>query len=218
MQDFHDAIEKLIGGIEKKSMIITEKERNIIAWHEAGHALVSWMLPEIDPVIKLSVIPRGKSLGSTWYLPEERRVITKTEYEQMMSAALGGRAAEMIAFEEISSGAADDLERVTATAESMISVYGFSETLGPVSFSDQSGMFKPYSEKTAAVIDSEIQDLVHKALNRALHILKSNREKLDQLAIELLEKETLNADEIASILGVRPNQRNSSPEKRKEAA
>jgi len=208
LKDFTDSIEKVIGGLEKKSAIINDKEKSIIAWHESGHALVSWMLPDIDPVIKLSIIPRGKSLGSTWYLPAERRIIRKREYDAGLSAALGGRAAEEIKFGELSSGSQDDLEKATKTAYSMVTVFGFDPKLGHVSYHDSTEMTdyslqKPFSEATARVIDLEVHSIIQTAYDKAKSILTENKDKLDKLAGLLLEKETLNETDIESVLGKR---------------
>jgi cell division protease FtsH len=206
MGDFTDAIEKVIGGLEKKSMIISEKEKKIVAYHEAGHALVSWMLPNIDPIIKLSIIPRGKSLGSTWFLPGERKIISKAEFEDNLCASLGGRAAEEIVFNEISSGAIDDLEKVTKTAYSMVMHMGFDKRLGNISYYDSSGMneaslMKPYSEQTAQLIDESVRKLVQDSYEKTKRLLSQNREKLESLAHLLMEKETLNREEIEKALG-----------------
>ncbi|MGZ3919799.1 MAG: ATP-dependent zinc metalloprotease FtsH [Bacteroidia bacterium] len=210
MFDFTDAIEKIVGGLEKKSTMISSREKEIIAWHEAGHAVISWMLPSVDPLIKLSVIPRGKSLGSTWYLPEERRIITKSEFEDGICAALGGRAAEELKFNELSSGAMDDLEKVTTTAYNMVTKFGFNAIVGHVSFNNSAGlnensMQRPFSEATARVIDKEAHTIIQMAYNKTKNIISDNYDKLEKLAKELLEKETLNEKEIISVLGTRPS-------------
>lgn len=209
LNHFIDAIEKVIGGLEKRSAVINPKEKKIIAYHESGHALVSWMLPHTDPLIKVSIIPRGKSLGSAWYLPEERKIITKSEFEDRMCTALGGRAAEELIFGDVSSGAIDDLEKVTKMAYSMVQNLGFNAKIGNVSYYDssgrrESGLFKPYSEATAALIDSEVHSLIQSVYNKAKHILETNRDKLAKMAELLNEKENLNKEQIESILGVRP--------------
>jgi cell division protease FtsH len=206
MKDFTDAIEKVIGGLEKKSVIISEKEKKIVAYHEAGHAMVSWLLPNIDPIIKLSIIPRGKSLGSTWFLPGERKIISKAEFEDNLCASLGGRAAEEIVFNEVSSGAMDDLEKVTKTAYSMVMHMGFDKKLGNISYYDSSGMnetslVKPYSEQTAQLIDEEVRELVQNSYEKTKHLLIENRNKLENLAHLLMQKETLNREEIEKALG-----------------
>jgi cell division protease FtsH len=186
-------------------MVITPKEKKTISYHEAGHALVSWMLPHSDPLIKISIIPRGKSLGSAWYLPEERRIISKSEFEERLCTALGGRAAEEIIFNEISSGAVDDLERVTKTAYSMVLNLGFNEKLGHVSYYDSSGretyLNKPYSEATASMIDVEVRALIQASYDKAKSILVLHKDKLEKLATLLYEKETLDKNQVEEILG-----------------
>ncbi|MCE3260082.1 MAG: hflB [Bacteroidetes bacterium] len=207
LKHFTSAIEKVVGGLEKKTMVITPREKKIISYHESGHALVSWMLPHSDPLIKISIIPRGKSLGSAWYLPEERRIISKNEFEERLCIALGGRAAEDIVFNEISSGAVDDLERVTKTAYSMVLHLGFNEKLGNVSYYDSSGretyLNKPYSEATASMIDVEVRNLVQASYDKAKAILVQHRDKLEKLATLLNEKETLDKKQVEEILGKR---------------
>jgi cell division protease FtsH len=213
LEDFMNAIEKVVGGLEKKTMIITEKEKKIIAYHEAGHAITSWMLPNMDPVIKLSIIPRGKSLGSTWYLPEEKKITARSEFEDNICAALGGRAAEEIKFHELSSGALNDLERVTKTAYSMVMNLGFNEKIGHVSFYDSSGMnenalHKPYSEQTARIIDEEVYKIVDAAYKKTRQLITDNNDKLEKLATLLMEKESLYEKDIESVLGKRPQKNN----------
>jgi len=203
--DFSEAIEKIIGGLEKKSAIVSEKEKKIIAYHEAGHAIVSRKLSSIDPIIKLSIIPRGKSLGSTWYLPEEKRIVTKKEFEDNLCAALGGRAAEEIKFNELSSGALDDLERVTKSAYKMVAMFGFDKKLGAISYYDSTGrnensFHKPFSEATGRIIDESVRAIIENAYIKTKEIISAHTEELEKLAKALLEKETLNENEITKIM------------------
>jgi cell division protease FtsH len=208
-QDFFDAIDRIMSGLEKKSKIISPSEKKIIAYHEAGHAIVSWMLKNVDPLQKVSIIPRGKSLGGAWYLPEERQIITEAQFFDQLCAALGGRTAEEIVFKEASSGALDDLEKVTKQAYMMVVNLGLSEKIGNISFYDSTGVYensflKPYSEATAQLIDEEVRKLVEQAHESARSILEKNRDKLDALAKLLLEKEVVYKKEIEALLGGRP--------------
>src|SRR5512145_2246123 len=176
-QDFLDAIDRIIGGLEKKNKIISLDEKRTIAYHEAGHATVSWLLEHANPLLKVSIIPRGKSLGAAWYLPEERQITTRDQLLQEMTATLGGRASEEIIFGKISTGALNDLEKVTKQAYAMVSFFGMSEKIGHISFYDSSGQndfgfTKPYSEKTAELIDSEVNILVTESYERARQVLK----------------------------------------------
>lgn len=207
-QDFFDAIDRIVSGLEKKSKIISPSEKKIIAYHEAGHAVVSWMLKNVDPLQKISIIPHGKSLGASWYLPEERQIITRTQFFDRLCAALGGRTAEEIIFKEISSGALDDLEKVTKQAYMMVSQLGLSEKIGNISFYDSTGIYensfqKPYSEATAQLIDNEVRKLVEEAHETARQVLENNRDKLDALAKLLLQKEVVFKNDIEAILGKR---------------
>ncbi len=207
-KDFFDAIDRVVAGIEKKSKVISPAEKKIIAYHESGHAIVSWMLKNVDPLLKVSIIPRGQSLGSSWYLPEERQIITRQQFMDSLCTMLGGRTAEEIVFKEISSGALDDLERVTKQAYTMVTHLGLSEKIGNISFYDSTGNYenafqKPYSEATAQLIDQEVRDLVEQAHKTAKTILENNRDKLDSLAKVLLEKEVVYKEEIETILGKR---------------
>lgn len=207
-RDFNEAIDKIVAGTEKKTLAITPEEKKIISYHEAGHAIVGWMLKNVDPLIKISIIPRGKSLGSTWYLPEERRIISKPKFYDQLCASLGGRAAEDIQFHEISSGALDDLEKVTKQAYSMVAMLGLNEKIGNISYYDSTGLQdqtfqKPYSEDTAKMIDEEVRKMVEGAYVKAKEILEKNREKLDRLAKLLQEKEVIYKDDTQSILGKR---------------
>ncbi len=207
-QDFMDAVDRVIGGLEKKSKVISPSEKKIIAFHEAGHAVVSWMLKYADPLLKVSIIPRGKSLGGAWYLPEERQIVTKAQFFDRLSAALGGRAAEEIVFKEISSGALDDLEKVTKQTYMMVAQLGLSEKIGNVSFYDSTGIYesslqKPYSEATAQLIDEEVRKLIMQAHDAARNILENNRDKLNALATLLLQKEVVYKNDIEAVLGKR---------------
>ena len=208
-QDFLDAVDRIVGGLEKKNKIVTAEEKKTIAFHEAGHALVSWLLEYAAPLVKVTIVPRGQSLGAAWYLPEERMIIRTEQMLDEMCAALGGRAAEKIIFNKISTGALSDLEKVTQQARAMVSVYGLNDTLGNITYYDSTGQMensftKPYSEKTAQVIDKEISDIIEIQYNRACNILKKNKSKLKQLAERLLEKEVIFKDDLFNILGERP--------------
>ncbi|MGZ4059010.1 MAG: ATP-dependent zinc metalloprotease FtsH [Bacteroidia bacterium] len=208
VQDFFDAIDRIISGLEKKSKIISSSEKKIIAYHEAGHAIVSWMLKNVDPLQKISIIPRGKSLGGAWYLPEERQIVTESQFFDRLCAALGGRTAEEIVFKEISSGALDDLEKTTKQAYMMVSQLGLNEKIGNISFYDSTGIYenafqKPYSEATGELIDEEVRKLIGQAHETAKNILENNREKLDRLAALLLQKEVIYIADIESVLGKR---------------
>jgi AFG3 family protein len=207
-QDFFDAIDRIVAGLEKKSKIISPAEKKIIAYHEAGHAVVGWMLKYVDPLQKISIIPRGKSLGASWYLPEERQIITKSQFLDRLCAALGGRVAEELIFNEASSGALDDLEKVTKQAYMMVANLGLSEKIGSISYYDSTGLsenafVKPYSEATGQKIDEEVKKLIDQAHDQAKDILQINKDKLDALAQLLLQKEVVYKDEIESVLGKR---------------
>ena len=207
-QDFFDAIDRLISGIEKKSKFISPEERRIIAYHEAGHAIISWKLINVDPLQKISIIPRGKSLGGAWYLPEERQIITRSQFFDQLCAALGGRISEKIVFGDVSSGALDDLEKVTKQSYMMVSQLGLSEKMGNISFYDSTGIYensflKPFSEETAKLIDSEVRSLISEAETKTFQILTENRAKLDELVELLIEKEVLYKEDIQKILGNR---------------
>lgn len=207
-QDFLDAIDRIIGGLEKKNKIITKGEKRTIAWHEAGHATVSWLLEHANPLVKVTIIPRGRSLGAAWYLPEERQITTTEQMLDEMCSALGGRASEEVTFGKISTGALNDLERVTKQAFAMISYFGMSEKIGNLSYYDSSGQQeysfnKPYSEKTAETIDNEVKNLIDTEYNRAKEILRKNKKGLQQLAEILLEKEVIFSDDLEKIFGKR---------------
>lgn len=208
-QDFLDAVDRIVGGLEKKNKIVTPEEKKTIAFHEAGHAIVSWLLEYAAPLVKVTIVPRGQSLGAAWYLPEERMIVRTEQMLDEMCAALGGRAAEKIMFDKISTGALSDLEKVTRQARAMVSVYGLNDTLGNITYYDSTGQMensftKPYSEKTAQVIDKEISDIIELQYKRACDLLKKNKNKLKQLAERLLEKEVIFKDDLFNILGERP--------------
>lgn len=208
-QDFLDAVDRIVGGLEKKNKIVTPEEKKTIAFHEAGHAIVSWLLEHAAPLVKVTIVPRGQSLGAAWYLPEERMIVRTEQMLDEMCAALGGRAAEKIMFDKISTGALSDLEKVTRQARAMVSVYGLNDTLGNITYYDSTGQMensftKPYSEKTAQVIDKEISDIIEMQYKRACDLLKKNKNKLKQLAERLLEKEVIFKDDLFNILGERP--------------
>ncbi|PIZ05980.1 MAG: peptidase M41, partial [Flavobacteriales bacterium CG_4_10_14_0_8_um_filter_32_5] len=205
-QDFLDAVDRVIGGLEKKNKIISDHERKAIAFHEAGHAAVSWLVKYASPLVKVTIIPRGRSLGAAWYLPEERQITTTEQLKDEMCAALGGRAAEQLMFGKISTGALSDLEKITKQAYAMISIYGLSERLGNISYYDSSGQSdysfsKPYSEKTAQLIDEEVSKLIDESYQRTLAILEKNKDKLILLAEKLLEKEVIFRDDLEAIFG-----------------
>ncbi len=209
MKDFFDATDRVIAGLEKKSKIVSEKEKKIIAYHEAGHATASWYLPHADTLLKVSIVPRGKSLGAAWYLPQENQLYTKSQFLDKICAALGGRAAEEVVFDEVSSGALDDLEKVTKQAYMMVSYYGLDEELGNISFYDSTGRYeqmlqKPYSEATAEKIDDRVHQLVESAYERTKQVLQEHRDELDQLAQRLLEKEVVMKADLEDIFGKRP--------------
>ena len=207
-QDFLDAVDRIIGGLEKKNKIISKKEREVIAFHEAGHATVSWMLEHAAPLVKVTIVPRGKSLGAAWYLPDERQITTRDQMMDEMCAALGGRAAEKIIFGKVSTGALSDLEKVTRQATAMVTVYGLSDKIGNISYYDSSGQNssfnKPYSEQTARTIDEEVKAITEEAYAKALQVLEDNKESLSKLAAELLTKEVIFREDLETIFGKRP--------------
>ena len=218
-QDFLDAVDRIVGGLEKKNKIVTPEEKKTIAFHEAGHAIVSWLLEHAAPLVKVTIVPRGQSLGAAWYLPEERMIVRTEQMLDEMCAALGGRAAEKIMFDKISTGALSDLEKVTRQARAMVSVYGLNDALGNITYYDSTGQMensftKPYSEKTAQVIDKEISDIIEMQYKRACDLLKKNKNKLKQLAERLLEKEVIFKDDLFNILGERPY--DVKPDKKKD--
>lgn len=206
-EDFLDAVDRIIGGLEKKNKIITQEEKATIAYHESGHAIVSWLLEHASPLVKVTIVPRGRSLGAAWYLPEERQITTTEQILDEMCAALGGRAAEEVAFGKISTGALSDLEKVTKQAYAMVSVYGLNKKLGNISYYDSRGenqFTKPYSEETARVIDEEVGKIIEKAYEKAKDLLTKNKEKLDALAQKLLDREVIFKDDLVEVLGDRP--------------
>ena len=208
-QDFLDAVDRIVGGLEKKNKIITPGEKRTIAFHEAGHAMVSWLLEHAAPLVKVTIVPRGQSLGAAWYLPEERMIVRTEQMLDEMCATLGGRAAERVVFDKISTGALSDLEKVTRQAKAMVTVYGLNDTIGNITYYDSSGesdynFSKPYSEDTAQKIDREISILIEGQYDRAIKLMEGNKEKLTTLAERLLEKEVLFKDDLLTILGKRP--------------
>ena len=210
-EDFIEARDRVVGGLERKSKIISPEEKEIVAYHEAGHAVASWYLKHVDSLVKVSIIPRGKSLGSAWYLPEERQIVTKAQFMDQLCSALGGRAAEEIIFDEISSGALDDLEKVTKQAYSMVVYYGLDTEIGPISFYDSTGqseriLGKPYSEHMAKLIDNEVHDLIFTAYERTKNLLVKHRSELEKLAKLLLEKETVEKEDLEQLLGERSSE------------
>ncbi|AWU42575.1 ATP-dependent zinc metalloprotease FtsH [Blattabacterium punctulatus] len=208
-KDFLDAIDRIIGGLEKKNKIIKPNEKKRIAYHEAGHAAISWLLEHASPLVKVTIIPRGKSLGSAWYLPEERQLTTPEQMKDEICALLAGRSAEEIIFNNISTGALNDLEKVTKQAQSMVAIFGLNDKIGNISYYDSTGQnefsfSKPYSEKTAQIIDEEISKIITEQYKRAKNILKNNEKKLSILANELLEKEVIFREDLKKIFGERP--------------
>ena len=208
-QDFLDAVDRIVGGLEKKNKIITPAEKKAVAYHEAGHATVSWMLEHAAPLVKVTIVPRGQSLGAAWYLPEERLIVRPEQMLDEMCAALGGRAAEKVIFNKISTGALSDLEKVTKQARAMVTVYGLNDKVGNITYYDSSngneyGFTKPYSEKTAETIDKEISSIIEKEYQRAIKLLENNRAKLVELAEVLLDKEVIFKDNLDKIFGKRP--------------
>ena len=205
-QDFLDAVDRIIGGLEKKNKIITKDEKRTIAFHEAGHATISWLLEHAYPLVKVTIVPRGQSLGAAWYLPEERSITTTEQILDQICSALGGRAAEQLIFGKISTGALSDLEKVTKQAYAMVSIYGLNERIGNISFYDSQGrdMFtKPYSDDTAKVIDEEVSKLIEFQYTRALTILNENQDKLTLLAERLLSNEVIFKEDLEEIFGKR---------------
>lgn len=208
-QDFLDAVDRIVGGLEKKNKIITPEEKKTIAFHEAGHATVSWMLQYAAPLVKVTIVPRGQSLGAAWYLPEERLIVRPEQMLDEMCATMGGRAAEHVMFDNISTGALSDLEKVTKQARAMVTIYGLNAKIGNVTYFDSSGQTdfnfsKPYSEETAQIIDAEISKIIEGQYKRAIEILQEHKDKLILLANRLLEKEVIFKDDLEKIFGKRP--------------
>ncbi len=216
-QDFLDAVDRIVGGLEKKNKIVTPAEKRSIAIHEAGHATVSWMLEHAAPLVKVTIVPRGQSLGAAWYLPEERLIVRPDQMLDEMCATMGGRAAEKVIFNKISTGALSDLEKVTKQARAMVTIYGLNDKIGNVTYYDSSGQgeynfSKPYSEETAKVIDKEISALIESQYQRAILLLQENKDKLIQLADILIEKEVIFKDDLEAIFGERFFDPNLQPE------
>jgi len=206
-QDFLDAVDRIIGGLEKKNKIISKEEKRTVAFHEAGHATVSWFMQYASPLVKVTIVPRGRSLGAAWYLPEERQLTTTEQMLHEMCATLGGRAAEQVIFNKISTGALSDLEKVTKQAYSMVTVYGLNKKIGNISFYDSSGgdsFTKPYSEATAKTIDEEVSSLIEKCYQETIQLLSLHKDKLTKLAELLLEKEVIFKEDLLAIFGPRP--------------
>src|SRR5690606_32496539 len=207
-QDLLDAVDRIIGGLEKKNKAIKPSEKRRVAYHEAGHAAISWLVEHAAPLLKVTIVPRGRSLGAAWYLPEERSLTTTEQMYDEICATLGGRAAEQTVFGNISTGALSDLERVTKQAQAMVTIYGLNDKIGNISYYDSSGQSeynfgKPYSNETAKLIDSEISKIIEHQYVRALEILAANRDKLDALAQKLLEKEVIFREDLEEIFGKR---------------
>lgn len=207
-QDFLDAVDRIIGGLEKKNKAIKPSEKRRVAYHEAGHATISWLVEHAAPLLKVTIVPRGRSLGAAWYLPEERQLTTTEQMLDELCATLGGRAAEQVIFNNISTGALSDLERVTKQAQAMVTIYGLNDKLGNISYYDSSGQSeysfgKPYSDQTAKMIDEEISKIIETQYQRALDILSTNKDKLDALAIKLLEKEVIFREDLEEVFGER---------------
>ncbi|MBR1785138.1 MAG: ATP-dependent zinc metalloprotease FtsH [Bacteroidales bacterium] len=208
-QDFLDAVDRIVGGLEKRTKVLTDQEKHTIAYHESGHASVSWLLRWANPLVKVTIVPRGKALGAAWYLPEERQITT---YEQMfdeMTSLMAGRASEEIVYGKISTGALNDIERATKMAQALVTYYGMSPAIGNISFYDSTGqsdwgLTKPFSEKTAEAIDAEVRRMVEEAYSKAKELLTTHREQLDELASQLYEKEVLFRDDLERIYGPRP--------------
>jgi cell division protease FtsH len=214
-QDFLDAVDRIIGGLEKKNKIITPKEKEVIAFHEAGHATVSWLVEHASPLIKVTIVPRGQSLGAAWYLPEERQITTTEQMMDEMCATMGGRAAEEIIFGKISTGALSDLEKVTKQAYAMVTMYGLDDEIGNISYYDSTGQrdysfSKPYSEKTAEIIDQEVSKIIESAYDRAKQILSENKDKLTELAHQLVKEEVIFKEDLEKIFGMKAEKNDSA--------
>lgn len=214
-QDFLDAVDRIVGGLEKKNKVITPKEKKVIAFHEAGHATVSWMLEHAAPLVKVTIVPRGQSLGAAWYLPEERKIVQTEQMLDEMCATMGGRAAEKLIFNKISTGALSDLEKVTKQAKAMVTIYGLNDKVGNITYYDSSGndgFVKPYSDATAKTIDEEISKIIEGQYVRAIEILEQHKDKLTLLADRLLEKEVIFKDDLIKLFGERPFEKNETKE------
>jgi cell division protease FtsH len=222
LEDFNAAIDRVIGGLEKKNKIISPDEKKRIAYHEAGHAVSSWFLKHANPLVKVTVVPRGQSLGAAWYTPNERNLTTKEQMLDQMAATLAGRAAEQLIFGEISTGAQNDLDKVTSTAYSMVVIYGMTEKVGNVSYYElmkNETFQKPYSDETARVIDEEVKQIIDKEYDRVLALLKEKSEELHKVAQVLLEKEVIVKDDMVELIGERPFEETKPiPEVKEESA
>ena len=212
-QDFLDAVDRIVGGLEKKNKIITPQEKKTIAFHESGHATVSWLLEHAAPLVKVTIVPRGQSLGAAWYLPEERQITTEEQILDEMCATLAGRAAEQVVFGKVSTGALNDLEKVTKQARALVTVYGLNDKIGNITYYDSSGQgeynfTKPYSESTAQIIDAEIKNIISTQYNRAVEIIEKNVDKLNLLADALLKDEVIFKENLLKIFGDRPHDKN----------
>jgi cell division protease FtsH len=212
-QDFLDAVDRIIGGLEKKNKIITVAEKRTIAYHESGHATVSWLLEHAAPLVKVTIVPRGQSLGAAWYLPEERQITTTDQILDEMCATLAGRAAESVIFGKVSTGALNDLEKVTKQARALVTVYGLNDKIGNITYYDSSGQSeynftKPYSEATAQIIDKEIKLIIDTQYKRAVKIIEDNVDKLTALAEALLKDEVIFKENLLKIFGDRPHESN----------
>lgn len=222
-EDFLDAVDRIVGGLEKKNKIITPEEKKTIAYHEAGHATVSWMLEHAAPLVKVTIVPRGQSLGAAWYLPEERLIVRPEQMLDEMCATLGGRAAEKVIFNKISTGALSDLEKITKQARAMVTIYGLNEAIGNLTYYDSSGQTeygftKPYSEETAQKIDNEISKIIEEQYARAIKVLEENKDKLTELAERLLDKEVIFKEDLEKIFGRRPFDKSFDQQNQEEVA
>lgn len=222
-EDFLDAVDRIVGGLEKKNKIITPEEKKTIAYHEAGHATVSWMLEHAAPLVKVTIVPRGQSLGAAWYLPEERLIVRPEQMLDEMCATLGGRAAEKVIFNKISTGALSDLEKITKQARAMVTIYGLNEAIGNLTYYDSSGQTeygftKPYSEETAQKIDNEISKIIEEQYARAIKVLEVNKDKLTELAERLLDKEVIFKEDLEKIFGRRPFDKSFDQQDQEEVA
>jgi cell division protease FtsH len=219
-QDFLDAVDRIIGGLEKKNKIIKPDEKRRVAHHEAGHATASWLLEHAHPLVKVTIVPRGQSLGAAWYLPEERVLVEKEHLLDEMAATLAGRAAEEVIFGNISTGALNDLEKVTKQARAMVTVYGLNDRIGNLTYYDSSGQdagfTKPYSEKTAEIIDEEISKIIEEQYQRVKDLLIKNKDKLVNLAERLLQKEVIFKEDLEEILGKRPFEKEKEKSEHKD--
>ncbi len=217
MQDFQDAIDRVIGGLEKKNKIISAEEKEIIAYHESGHAIVGWFLEGLDPLVKVSIVPRGvAALGYAQYLPKDQYLYTTDQMKNMMCMTLGGRVAEDITFGRISTGAQNDLERITKMAYAMVTIYGMNGKVGNVSFYDPNneyGFTKPYSDRTAEMIDIEVRNLIDECYQKTKELLLSKKDLLEQLSQVLLKREILFQHDLEEILGKRPFEKQVEEEK-----